>query len=93
MFPHVQTDHWSKMKTMVPVYLASVPAALLKNREGDRNRTPNSSLLPPLPLDETAVKDPRSSMVQAYSVHQNTPKNMSRFQNEFNQEGLLLLVP
>ncbi|KAM6947110.1 uncharacterized protein PEZ65_000794 isoform 2-T2 [Lycodopsis pacificus] len=90
VFPHIQTDHWSKMKTMVPVYLASVPAALLKNG-GDLHRTPNSSLFPLLPLDETAVKDPSSSMVQAYSVHKNTPKNspqnMAQFRNEFNDRA------
>ncbi|KAL3058520.1 hypothetical protein OYC64_010635 [Pagothenia borchgrevinki] len=38
VFPHLQTDHWSKMKTMVPVYLASVPAALLKDRDVNHNK-------------------------------------------------------
>ncbi|XP_035858063.1 uncharacterized protein LOC118495263 isoform X2 [Sander lucioperca] len=96
MFPHLQTDHWSKMKTMVPVYFASVPAALLKDRvyeshEGALNHTPSSSLLPPLILDETAVNDPVPSMVQAYGVNQNTPntspQNKPQFRNEFNDRA------
>ncbi|XP_078028503.1 uncharacterized protein LOC144464660 isoform X1 [Epinephelus lanceolatus] len=96
VFPHLQTDHWSKMKTMVPVYFASVPAALLKDtvresHEGALNTTASSSLLPHLTLEETAVNDPVPSMVQAYSVHQNTPKtspqNMPQFRNEFNDRA------
>ncbi|XP_076599144.1 uncharacterized protein LOC143328095 [Chaetodon auriga] len=96
MFPHVQTDHWSKMKAMVPVYLASFPAALLKDRvceshEDAVNCTTTSRLLPPLTQGETTVHDPAPSMVQGYSVHQKTPKtspqNMLRYRNVFNDRA------
>ncbi|TKS71599.1 hypothetical protein D9C73_004949 [Collichthys lucidus] len=95
MFPHLQTDHWSKMKTMVPVYLASVPAALLKDRvyeshEGTlncTNATGSSSLLPP--LTETAVNG--LSAVSANSMLQNTqkisPQNMLQYRNVFNDRA------
>ncbi|KAM8757928.1 uncharacterized protein AB9X84_010562 [Acanthopagrus schlegelii] len=82
-FPHLQTDHWSKMKTMVPGYLASVPAALLK----DRVYASHEGLLPPLTLDETAVNDPFT----VHSVHQHTPKsssqNMRQYRNVFNDRA------
>ncbi|KAK5872345.1 hypothetical protein PBY51_013058 [Eleginops maclovinus] len=86
VFPHLQTDHWSKMKTMVPVYLASVPAALLKDR-GAPNR-----LLPPLTPDKTSVNYSVPSMVvPAYNLHQNKPKtlpqNTPQLRNEFNDRA------
>ncbi|KAI3370152.1 hypothetical protein L3Q82_024934 [Scortum barcoo] len=96
MFPPLQTDHWSKMKTMVPDYLASFPAALLKDRvyeshEDALNCATTSSLLPPLTRDDTAVNDPITSVVQRRSVHQNTPKtspqNMPQYRNAFNDRA------
>ncbi|MED6284316.1 hypothetical protein CHARACLAT_018025 [Characodon lateralis] len=64
MFPHLLTDHWSKMKTMVPDYLSSIPPALLKDSENakleiepDVNNTVSLSY----PLTETATGHPSSS--------------------------------
>lgn len=97
MFPHLRTDHWSKMKTTVPVYFASVPAALLKDRVDESHKgalsrsTSSSSPLPPLTRDETAVNDPVPSMVQGYSRHPNTPKtspqNMPQYSNVFHDRA------
>ncbi|GAA6215762.1 uncharacterized protein LOC118495263 isoform X2 [Lates japonicus] len=95
MFPHVQTDHWSKMKTMVPGYLALVPSALLKDtvyesHEGSQKHTA-SSLLPPLTQDETAAIDHIPSMVQTQSIRHNTPRtsphNLPQYRNEFNDRA------
>ncbi|XP_056258918.1 uncharacterized protein LOC130186152 [Seriola aureovittata] len=95
MFPHLQTDHWSKMKTMAPGYLASVQAALLKDtgyesHERVQNHT-TSSLLPPLTQDGAAVIDHIPSMVQGYSIHHDAPKtspqNMPQYRNVFNDRA------
>ncbi|KAK5933876.1 hypothetical protein CgunFtcFv8_014323 [Champsocephalus gunnari] len=92
VFPHLQTDHWSKMKTMVPVYLASVPAALLKDRVYQSHEGAPNRLLPPLTPDTILINDPVPSMVvPAYNLHHNKPKtlpqDMPRLRNEFNDRA------
>ncbi|KAK2862203.1 hypothetical protein Q5P01_001736 [Channa striata] len=98
MFPHLQTDHWSKMKIMVPVYFATVPAALLKDtvnesHEAVLNNTTssNSVLLPQLTKKDLTINDPVLSTVQAYSIHLNKPKispqNMPQYRNKFNDRA------
>ncbi|CAB1457334.1 unnamed protein product [Pleuronectes platessa] len=88
MFPHLQTDHWSKMKTMIPGGLTSVPAALLKDTVYESNNT-TSRLLPALTLDEPAALVHMPSTVRAYGInHKKTsPQNMPQYRNVFNNRA------
>ncbi|XP_068170854.1 putative deoxyribonuclease TATDN2 [Antennarius striatus] len=83
MYPHLYTDHWSKMKTKVPVYLTSFPAALLEDKDG-LNCPPTSSLLPPLNQD-------LPSRAQGCSLHKSTAKplcqNMLQYRTVFNDHA------
>ncbi|KAM7006067.1 uncharacterized protein LKV04_002691 [Tautogolabrus adspersus] len=91
MFPHLQTDHWSKMKTKVPVYLASLPAALLKDRVYDSQEGALYHLLPPLTWAENAVNNRVTCMVQRAGMHQNapstSPRNMPQYKNVYNDHA------
>ncbi|XP_076740106.1 uncharacterized protein LOC143418614 [Maylandia zebra] len=84
VFPHLQTDHWSKMKTMVPVYFASLPPSLLKESVAPSHGS-NSALdrttgspLPPLTQDEGAGTLKKTSV---------SPRNMSQYRNVFNERA------
>ncbi|CAJ1051052.1 uncharacterized protein LOC118495263 isoform X2 [Xyrichtys novacula] len=89
IFPHLHTDHWSKMKTTVPVYLASVPVALLEDRVFDSHKeggeaqhhTTTRSPLPPLTCDE----DDKSGMHQ--SKPSTSPQNMPQYRNVYNDRA------
>ncbi|KAM4581843.1 uncharacterized protein V3H82_005954 [Fundulus diaphanus] len=90
VFPHLQTDHWSKMKTTVPDYLSSIPAALLKDSENkklfpDVNNT--VSLWPPLP--ETASCHRATSTKRVYRTPKSMilPQNMPQYRNVFNDRA------
>ncbi|XP_055364765.1 uncharacterized protein LOC114855585 isoform X2 [Betta splendens] len=93
MFPHAQTDHWSKMKTMVASYLATVPAALINDTVKESNEAaPNytnsgCSLLPPLIKDAAVCID----VVPAHSISDHRPEfqpqNMPQYRNVFSERA------
>uniref|UniRef100_A0AAV2M702 Uncharacterized protein n=1 Tax=Knipowitschia caucasica TaxID=637954 RepID=A0AAV2M702_KNICA len=86
LFPHLRTDHWTKMKTMVPDYMTSMPSDFLKRTaEGDK------STLPSLTTD----RDYEPEIILSHYATQTRPNtsspiySMSQYRNAYNDRARL----
>ncbi|KAJ7999159.1 hypothetical protein DPEC_G00212510 [Dallia pectoralis] len=101
MFPHIHTDHWTKMKTkQVPTYLVSVPATMVTEKEPHMYgmsptglESAGDHLLPPLTEDMAEASSNRPVTFKAqgmsYSLMGNNAslQDLPQYRNEYNDRA------